>query len=178
MQGQLLLSGLWGLSSPAFAQSSGSSGGVDHLLQNIPFLIIAFLIYWFAKPLARKFVSFVREATQRSEESAPRTKVREEVGSIEKGARIFISYRRDDAAPWAGRIHERLSRDFEKNQLFMDVDHISPGLDFVKVLDQQVAACNVLICVIGKNWLNASGEADSAAWTMSTISYALRSKVR
>ncbi len=70
--------------------------------------------------------------------------------------RIFISYRRDDAAAWAGRLHERLSRDISKSRLFMDVDNIAPGLDFVKVLDDQVAQCDVLLAVIGRGWLSAT----------------------
>jgi hypothetical protein len=72
--------------------------------------------------------------------------------------KIFINYRRDDAAPWAGRIYERLTRDFDKRQLFMDVDNIAPGLDFVKVLEEQVSQCDVLLAVIGKHWLSAANE--------------------
>ena len=69
---------------------------------------------------------------------------------------IFISYRRDDAAAWAGRLHLALQKHFKKNQLFMDVDNIPAGLDFVKVLDQEVAKCDVLLAVIGKSWLSTS----------------------
>jgi hypothetical protein len=36
---------------------------------------------------------------------------------------------------------------------------IAPGLDFVQVLNDQVARCDVLIAVIGKNWLGAADEA-------------------
>ena len=67
-------------------------------------------------------------------------------------AGIFISYRRDDTAPWAGRLYERLARDFPRDQLLMDVDAIEPGLDFVEVLDEHVAGCDALIVIIGPNW--------------------------
>jgi hypothetical protein len=70
-------------------------------------------------------------------------------------AGIFISYRRDDAAPWAGRVYERLAQDFKRDQIFMDVDNIAPGLDFVRELERQVGQCNVLIAVIGKDWTRA-----------------------
>ncbi len=40
----------------------------------------------------------------------------------------------------------------------MDVDNIAPGLDFVQVLNEQVARCDVLIAVIGKNWLGTADE--------------------
>ena len=70
---------------------------------------------------------------------------------------IFISYRRDDAAAWAGRLHLALQRHFKPGQLFMDVDNIKPGVDFVKALDDQIARCDVLLAVIGKGWLTARG---------------------
>ena len=37
----------------------------------------------------------------------------------------------------------------------MDVDAIEPGLDFVKVLDEQVSGCDVLLAIIGPNWTHA-----------------------
>ena len=41
--------------------------------------------------------------------------------------KIFISYRRDDTAGYAGRIHDRLEREFGADLLFMDVDTIPLG---------------------------------------------------
>jgi hypothetical protein len=71
---------------------------------------------------------------------------------------IFISYRREDAAPWAGRLYERLAHEFPRNQLLMDVDAIEPGLDFVKVLDEQVSGCDVLLAIIGPTWVDARND--------------------
>lgn len=68
---------------------------------------------------------------------------------------IFLSYRRDDSAPWAGRIYERLSQDIDRRLIFMDVDNIPPGHDFVEVLDERVAGCEVFLCVIGPRWSEA-----------------------
>jgi hypothetical protein len=53
---------------------------------------------------------------------------------------VFISYRRDDAAAWAGRLHMALERQFRRDQLFMDVDSIQAGLDFAKVIDARDTA--------------------------------------
>ena len=39
-------------------------------------------------------------------------------------AKVFISYRRDDSAGHAGRVHDRLAHEFGANLLFMDVDSI------------------------------------------------------
>jgi hypothetical protein len=66
---------------------------------------------------------------------------------------IFISYRRDDSSPWAGRLYDALSRHFVSNQIFMDVDTIKPGVDFVEAIEKSVGSCGALITVIGKRWL-------------------------
>src|SRR5262245_66642546 len=73
-------------------------------------------------------------------------------------ARIFINYRRDDSTATAGRLHDRLAQSFGRKNLFMDVDHIPPGVDFVNHLSKQVAACDVFIAIIGPNWLEARNE--------------------
>ena len=66
---------------------------------------------------------------------------------------IFISYRRQDAAGNAGRLYDRLARHFGAERVFMDVEGIEPGLDFVEALEGAVASCEVLIVVIGAGWL-------------------------
>src|ERR1051326_255449 len=65
---------------------------------------------------------------------------------------IFISYRREDSSPYAGRLHDRLCDHFGADQVFMDVDDINPGTDFVSLIEQKVASCDALIAVIGKRW--------------------------
>jgi len=35
---------------------------------------------------------------------------------------VFISFRRNDSAGHAGRVHDRLEREFGRDLLFMDVD--------------------------------------------------------
>ena len=73
--------------------------------------------------------------------------------------RVFISYRRDDSAGHAGRIHDRLEREFGRDLLFMDVDAIPLGADFKQVLAQEVAKCDALLVVIGPSWIDARDEA-------------------
>jgi len=73
-------------------------------------------------------------------------------------ARVFISYRREDSAAFAGRVHDRLERDLGRNLLFMDVDAIPLGVNFVNVLRDEVAKCDVLLAVIGPRWLDARDE--------------------
>jgi ATP-dependent Clp protease ATP-binding subunit ClpB len=78
--------------------------------------------------------------------------------TISPSGKIFISYRRDDSAGHAGRVHDRLEGEFGRDLLFMDVDSISLGADFVKVLREAVAQCAVLLAVIGPNWLDVRDE--------------------
>ncbi len=69
--------------------------------------------------------------------------------------KIFINYRRGDDPGNTGRLFDRLQDVFPSAQLFMDVDNIAPGLDFVRVLNERVAECDILLAVIGKTWTNA-----------------------
>jgi len=72
--------------------------------------------------------------------------------------KIFINYRRDDSIGTAGRLYDRLAQTFGSKNMFMDVDHIPAGVDFVEYLHGQVAACDVFLAVMGPNWLNAKDE--------------------
>jgi hypothetical protein len=61
---------------------------------------------------------------------------------------IFISYRRQNDAALAGRISDLLAGEFD---IFMDVDAIRLGTDFVEAINEEVAKCDVLIAVIGRD---------------------------
>lgn len=67
---------------------------------------------------------------------------------------VFISYRRDDSIAYAGRLYDRLRAHFgDRGQVFLDLDTIEPGEDFVDKIEQTVASCKVLVAIIGKQWL-------------------------
>jgi TIR domain/SPOR domain len=69
------------------------------------------------------------------------------------GHRIFINYRREDSPGTAHRLRTPLIREFGEANVFMDVD-IPSGIDFVKYIGDQVAACDVFLAVIGSHWLD------------------------
>jgi TIR domain len=71
-------------------------------------------------------------------------------------SKIFISYRRDDSAAYAGRLYDRLVAHFGPGQVFMDIDQIEPGEDFVEVINKRVGSCSATIVLIGKSWLSAA----------------------
>lgn len=70
--------------------------------------------------------------------------------------KVFISYRRDDTLHAAGRLCDRLSADLGHGVVFFDVDAIPPGANFVKVIQEAVSGCAVLLAVIGRNWITAA----------------------
>ena len=65
---------------------------------------------------------------------------------------VFISYRRDDSAPHAGRLCDYLRRTFPSISVFMDVEAIEPGADFVRAIDANLTSSAVVLAVIGPRW--------------------------
>jgi hypothetical protein len=71
--------------------------------------------------------------------------------------RIFISYRREDAAPAAGWLFDRLTAHFGPQQVVKDLDLVQPGPNVAEVIAAAVASCDVLLVLIGRQWLTATG---------------------
>ena len=69
-------------------------------------------------------------------------------------AQIFICYRRDDAPGHAGRLRDRLAAAFGESQVFLDIDQVGIGEDFVARTTSVVESCRVLLVVIGRRWLD------------------------
>ena len=65
--------------------------------------------------------------------------------------KVFISYRRAETAGHAGRLYDAMAARFGESNVFMDVD-MQPGVDFVERIRSVVAACHVLLVVIGPDW--------------------------
>lgn len=71
-------------------------------------------------------------------------------------SKILVSYRRDDSSGYAGRLYDRLAERFAAERVFMDVQTIQPGVDFVHEIEEAVDASAVVIVLIGPRWLAAS----------------------
>ncbi len=69
--------------------------------------------------------------------------------------KIFISYRRTDAAAIAGRLRDVLD-DVFSGHVFLDVHSIAAGHDFVSVLENNLESAAVLLVVIGTSWTGGS----------------------
>ncbi|MCP5145136.1 MAG: toll/interleukin-1 receptor domain-containing protein [Gammaproteobacteria bacterium] len=71
------------------------------------------------------------------------------------GERIFISYRRADTAGHAGRISDALQHRFGRSVVFLDVDSIAAGVDFVQTLAAAIEGADVVLILIGNTWLES-----------------------
>ena len=67
---------------------------------------------------------------------------------------LFINYRRMDSEDVTGRMYDRLVTEFGKGSVFKDVEDILPGVDFRRVLEHEVASTDVMLTVIGPDWVN------------------------
>jgi uncharacterized membrane protein YeaQ/YmgE (transglycosylase-associated protein family) len=97
---------------------------------------------------------------------------------------IFISYRRDESAGYAGRIADSFQDHFGEDKIFRDIDSIEPGLDFAEAIERAVGSSEVVIAVIGKNWLTATDAAghkrleDTNDYVRMEIAAALQRNIR
>jgi len=73
--------------------------------------------------------------------------------------RIFLSYRREDAAGHAGRLYDHLVERFGREKVFMDLAAIRPGSDFMEVIERALDECGVFVVLIGSRWLNCTDPA-------------------
>ncbi len=99
--------------------------------------------------------------------------------AIPRMALIFISYRRNDSSGYAGRLYDRLRGHFG-DQLFRDTEQLRPGDDWVSSLELAVARSDVLLALVGKDWLDQRDERgrrrldDENDWVRIEIATALR----
>ena len=66
---------------------------------------------------------------------------------------ITISYRRRASQAVTGRIRDRVAQHFGENCVFMDIDNIPLGIDFRKHIDKAFRESQLLLVIIGPNWI-------------------------
>src|ERR1044072_6057383 len=71
-------------------------------------------------------------------------------------AKIFISYRRRYNAYVADSLSEKLRLHFGDDSVFYDIDNIPLGVDFREHIGNAVGQCDVLLAVIGDEWVAAA----------------------
>jgi TIR domain len=93
-------------------------------------------------------------------------------------AKVFLSYRRNDTKWIAGRLFDHLAAHFGAGNVFMDVDNIPVGLDFRDHLQRVLTQCDILLAVVGPNWLTTNNAIpstidDEADWVRIEVGAAL-----
>ena len=63
--------------------------------------------------------------------------------------RVFLSYRRDDAGGYAGRLTDGLIQRLGPKSVFQDVTGIGPGQDYTVAIDRALADSDAALVVIG-----------------------------
>ncbi|MER6473469.1 toll/interleukin-1 receptor domain-containing protein [Streptomyces collinus] len=96
--------------------------------------------------------------------------------------KVFISYRHGPSDPYAGWLRDRLADHFGASNVFMDVISLDLGVDFPKVIAQAITACDVLIALIGSDWIGLSAGhsriSDPKDWVRREVETALDSGIR
>ncbi len=72
---------------------------------------------------------------------------------------VFINYRRADSKLVAQLIFNQLLQRFSRDQIFKDFNTISPGDDYTVSIDKALHGCDVLLVLIGQQWLDIRDEA-------------------
>jgi hypothetical protein len=74
--------------------------------------------------------------------------------------RIFLSYRRSDCQPQANGLYDGLRRRLPDARVFMDIDGIPAGADFEEHIRREISMCDIVLVMIGDNWLDARPGSD------------------
>jgi TIR domain len=96
---------------------------------------------------------------------------------------IFISYRREDTAAYAGRLWENLRSHFADTDVFIDLDSLSAGVPFAHRIQEAIGECSVLIAMIGPSYMTTVDDSgnrrldDPKDFVRLEVSAALRNKI-
>src|SRR5208282_6637723 len=68
--------------------------------------------------------------------------------------KVFISYRRTDTAPAAGRLYDRFCRLIGPRNVFLDVGAIDAGENFEAKIQHEIGKASAILVLIGKSWMD------------------------
>ena len=94
-------------------------------------------------------------------------------------AAIFISYRRSDTAYVVDRLSHTLAGQFGRESVFRDVESIAPGEDLVRLIEEAIAEADVVLAVIGKEWLREprnAAEEKRVDWVVRELTEAIEGR--
>jgi len=109
--------------------------------------------HWGPAPAGWQFWVDLPDRTGVSSMSTPSTAGEHEL-------RVFLSYRRTDCQPQANGLYDGLKNRLPQARVFMDIDGIPAGTDFEEYIRREISACDVVLVMIGDNWLDARPGSD------------------
>jgi SIR2-like domain/TIR domain len=71
-----------------------------------------------------------------------------------RAARVFISYRKDDAWAEAQLLYDRLANRFGSENVFLDARNLQPGMKWLEEIKSRRASCDALLALIGPHWVS------------------------
>jgi hypothetical protein len=133
---------------------SALHAGLMSLLRHIGALIAT------SPPKAGPPASFEDISLSEIQENARRA-IKESAAALPKDdARfkgVFISYRRNEAAAYARGLYDRLAAHFGKEKVFLDMENVGWGEDFVEAITSAAESCAVMIALISPRWTRGAG---------------------
>ena len=135
-----------GDNAPATLRESFSLKGLEKSLNTL------------VKPGQYLYLRFAGEQTSDSGQERPRPVPERQRHTPSKPARpgcsIFVSYRREDSLHVTSHICTHLTNQFGRESVFRDLDSMPLGVDFRRHIEEAIGNCNVLLAIIGKDWLD------------------------
>jgi len=72
--------------------------------------------------------------------------------------KIFISHRHSDTQSDCHRLKSDLQKIFGKDQVFLDIENLEPGIKFAEAIEKTLAQSKVVLVVIGPDWLHVTND--------------------
>src|SRR3954468_6173442 len=97
-------------------------------------------------------------------------------------ASVFISYRHADSKFKARLLASELKNELQAHTVFRDDEVLEPGADYVEALQKAAGTCDVMLAVIGPNWVGGDTPPrridDPDDWVAAEVATALEREVR
>lgn len=140
------------------------------LLKGGPATISLSLATWF-DPSAGGFVNGSPAWNVQVEASSPKPVTSEPALIAGLRFRVFLSYNRADSSYGVTYLHRLLTEAYGDEAVITDQFSIPIGGNFARFLEKVISGCTVVLAVIGPQWLQKIGLAES--WTRMEIECAL-----
>jgi hypothetical protein len=78
--------------------------------------------------------------------------------------KVFVNYRREDAAGTAIALFDQLAKRFGSENVFLDVKTLQPGMKWLEEIKAHGVSCGVFIALIGPHWMSILKDRQHASY--------------